>query len=112
MSHFWRMALTSGTRGLRMVSALGAGLAVLGVAVAVALVAAKLAGSTIAQGWTSLVTIVLITSGAILFSLGIIAEYLGVAVNMAMGRPTYLIIADPAEGPLGRGRRSEIAGKR
>ena len=88
-----------------MVSALGAVLAVIGVVVAVALVVAKLAGSTVAQGWTSLVTILLITSGAILFSLGVIAEYLGVAVNMAMGRPTYLIVGDPAEGPLGRGRR-------
>jgi len=105
MSHFWRMALTSGTRGLRMVSALGAGLATLGVLVAVGLVVAKLAGTTVAEGWTSLVTIILITSGAILFSLGVIAEYLGVAVNMAMGRPAYLIVGDPAEGPLGRGRR-------
>jgi glycosyltransferase involved in cell wall biosynthesis len=104
-SHFWRMALTSGTRGLRVVSGLGAVLALVGVAVAVALVIAKLAGSTIAQGWTSLITVLLFTSGAILFSLGVIAEYLGVAVNMAMGRPTYLIIGDPAEGPLGRGRR-------
>lgn len=104
MSHFWSMALTSGTRGLRLVSGLGAALAALGVAVAVALVIAKLAGSNVAQGWTSLVTILLITSGAILFSLGVIAEYLGVAVNMAMGRPTYLIVGDPAEGPLGRGR--------
>lgn len=106
MSHFWRMALTSGTRGLRMVSALGAVLAVLGVAAAVALVATKLAGTEIAEGWTSLVTIVLITSGAILFSLGVIAEYIGVAVNMAMGRPTYLVVGDPAEGPLGRARRA------
>jgi polyisoprenyl-phosphate glycosyltransferase len=103
LSHFWRMALTSGTRGLRIVSALGAVLAVLGVAVAVTLVIAKLAGSSVQAGWTSLVTILLVTAGAILFSLGIIAEYLGVAVNMAMGRPTYLIVGDPAEGPLGRG---------
>jgi polyisoprenyl-phosphate glycosyltransferase len=109
MSHFWRMALTSGTRGLRMVSALGAVLAVLGLAAATALVVAKLAGSSIAQGWTSLVTIVLLTSGMILFSLGVIAEYLGVAVNMAMGRPAYLIVRDPAEGPLGRVRPNDNA---
>jgi undecaprenyl-phosphate 4-deoxy-4-formamido-L-arabinose transferase len=109
MSHFWRMALTSGTRGLRMVSALGAILAVFGVVVAIALVIAKLAGSSIAEGWTSLVTIMLITAGAILFSLGVIAEYLGVAVNMAMGRPTYLIVGDPAEGPLGRARQLTAA---
>jgi polyisoprenyl-phosphate glycosyltransferase len=112
MSHFWRMALTSGTRGLRIVSTLGAALAVLGVLVAVALVAAKLSGRTVAEGWTSLVTILLITSGAILFSLGVIAEYLGVVVNMAMGRPAYLIVGDPAESPLGRGRARDVAERR
>ena len=37
-----------------------------------------------------------------LFALGVVAEYLGVAVNMAMGKPLYLISADPATGPLGR----------
>ena len=58
-------------------------------------------GSTIEPGWTSIVTILLITSGVILFSLGVLAEYLGVAVNMAMGRPAYLIVSDPASGPLG-----------
>jgi polyisoprenyl-phosphate glycosyltransferase len=102
MSHFWRLALTSGTKALRMVSVLGALLAVLGFAVATLLVVAKLAGVFIEPGWTSIVTILLITSGAILFSLGVLAEYLGVAVNIAMGRPAYLIVSDPAEGPLGR----------
>ena len=29
-----------------------------------------------------------------------VAEYIGVAVNMAMGRPLYLIVNDPANGPL------------
>jgi undecaprenyl-phosphate 4-deoxy-4-formamido-L-arabinose transferase len=101
-SHFWRMALTSGTRALRVVSVLGAALAVIGVLVAAVLVVAKLAGADIEPGWTSIVTVMLITTGAILFSLGVLAEYLGIAVNMAMGRPAYLIVADPASGPLGR----------
>ncbi len=46
--------------------------------------------------------VVLMSTGAILFSLGIIAEYIGVAVGMAMGKPPYLIISDPGNGPLGR----------
>ena len=37
-----------------------------------------------------------------MFSLGVIAEYIGVAVNMAMGKPLYLITSDPADGPMGR----------
>ena len=50
--------------------------------------------------------VLLLCTGAILFSLGVIAEYVGVAVNMAMGKPLYLITQDPAEGPLGRRTRS------
>jgi undecaprenyl-phosphate 4-deoxy-4-formamido-L-arabinose transferase len=44
----------------------------------------------------------LLTRGATLFSLGVIAEYLGAVVNMAMGKPLYLIGSDPESGPLGR----------
>jgi polyisoprenyl-phosphate glycosyltransferase len=101
-SHFWRMVLTSGTRGLRAVSAAGLAFAVLGVLAAIVLSVARLAGADIQAGWTSLIVVVLISSGAILFSLGVLAEYLGVAVSMAMGRPPYLIMSDPAEGALGR----------
>ena len=103
MSHFWRLVLTSGTRGLRAVSVLGALFAVIGLAVASFLVGSRLLGSDVEQGWTSLVTVSLIGTGAILFALGVLAEYLGVAVNMALGRPAYLIVSDPAEGPLNRG---------
>ena len=101
-SHFWRLVLTSGTRGLRVVSAIGIGFALLGVLATVVLVVARLGGADIQAGWTSLVVVMLVSSGAILFSLGVLAEYLGVAVSMAMGRPPYLIVGDPAEGPQGR----------
>lgn len=101
-SHFWRMVLTSGTRALRLVSLLGVVCAVGGIVLAVWLVIARLAGSNQVAGWTSLMVVTLLCTGAVLFSLGVIAEYVGVAVNMAMGRPPYLIIGDPATGPLGR----------
>ena len=45
--------------------------------------------------------VMLLIGGAVLFSLGVIAEYIGVAVNMAMGKPLYLIVSDAADGPLG-----------
>ncbi len=41
-SHFWRMVLTSGTRGLRFVSALGIAFAVLGVLLAIYILIATL----------------------------------------------------------------------
>jgi polyisoprenyl-phosphate glycosyltransferase len=104
LSHFWRMVLSSGTRGLRVVSITGIVLGVLGLLFAIVIVVGRLTGDSTPAGWASMVIIVLLTSGAVLFSLGIVAEYVGVAVNMAMGKPLYLIVSDREAGPLGRRR--------
>ena len=102
LSHFWRLALSSGTRGLRLVSGLGALFAAGGIAYAIYLLVVRLTSAETPQGWTSTMVLVLVSTGAILFSLGVIAEYVGVAVNMAMGKPLYLIVGDAKDGPLGR----------
>jgi len=102
LSHFVHLVLSSGTRTLRLVSALGLLFGMLGIAVALYLLIVRLISNTTPQGWTSTMVVVLVSTGAILFSLGVIAEYLGVAVNMAMGKPLYLIVGDPKDGPLGR----------
>lgn len=99
-SHFWRLVLTSGTRPLRMISLLGVALASSGFLLAVYILIQRVTNQITVQGWTSVILTLLLTSGAVLFSLGVIAEYLGVAVKMAMGRPLYLIVSDPADGPL------------
>jgi len=104
LGHFRRMVLTSGTRGLRFVSALGGVFLVVSLLLATVILIARLFGSISTQGWASTIVIVLFSSGATLFSLGIIAEYIGVAVNMAMGKPPYLITSDLKNGPLGRAR--------
>jgi len=101
LSHFWHLVLSSGTRGLRMVSALGVLFALGGVAFAIYLLVVRVTSDEITQGWTSTAVLVLVSTGAILFSLGVIAEYIGVAVSMAMGKPLYLIVGDPKDGPLG-----------
>jgi glycosyltransferase involved in cell wall biosynthesis len=101
IGHFWRMVLSSGTRVLRLVSVLGAVSAVIGFSFAVFLLVQRLSGGDFPQGWASMVSLSLIASGAILMSLGIIAEYVGVAVNMAMGKPLYMTMSDPMKGPLG-----------
>jgi undecaprenyl-phosphate 4-deoxy-4-formamido-L-arabinose transferase len=102
LSHFWRLVLTSGTRLLRMVAVLGALLALIGIGFALFLVVNKVFGGEIQPGWTSVMVVVLVGIGAIMLTLGIMAEYLGVSVDMAMGKPPYLISADPLAGPLGR----------
>lgn len=102
LSHYWRLVISSGTGALRMVSLAGVVLAVLGFAGAIWLIATVAMGYGVeVRGWASTIVIMLLTSGATLFSLGIIAEYLGAAVNMAMGKPLYLIGSDPESGPLG-----------
>lgn len=102
LSHFWRMVLTSGTRTLRMVSMIGLAFALLSVVLAITLIVDKLNGGDVPQGWTSQIVVTLLCSGLVLVALGVIAEYIGVIVNITMGRPLYLITRDPKAGPLGR----------
>lgn len=104
-SHFWDLIISSGTRPLRLVSALGGLFVTVGMAFTLYLIIERVTVHSIPQGWTSTIVLVLVSTGATLFSLGIIAEYVGVAVNMAMGKPLYLIVGDPDDGPLGRESR-------
>jgi len=109
LSHFWRMVITSGTRPLRVVSLLGATMALIGVLTAVAVIVARITNEVSVQGWASVMAAVLLGFGAMLFALGIIAEYIGVSVSMAMGKPLYLVVSDPAQGPLGAARNDPHA---
>ena len=102
VSHFWRLVLSSGTRPLRWVSALGAAAVLLAPVVALGLIAGRASGRWEVPGWTSTMILLMVATGVILFSLGVIAEYVGLAVNMAMGKPLYLPVRDRREGPLGR----------
>ncbi len=97
--YFWRMVLTSGTRGLRFVSVLGACSALAGAVFALVIVTKILVGGTVeTEGWASLMVVVLMCSGAILVSLGVIAEYVGMSLHVAMGRPLYVLVGDPESG--------------
>ncbi|MFB2584794.1 glycosyltransferase [Herbiconiux liukaitaii] len=96
IAYFWRMVLTSGTTGLRAVSVLGGVIAALGFALIVyILIAPQVGQDPETAGWASLMVAVLLCSGAILVSLGVIAEYIGVSLNVSMGRPLYLVVDDP-----------------
>ena len=64
------------------------------------LVVMRLAGDqSIPAAGPLVMVVVLVGTGALLAALGIVAEYLGVAVNMAMGKPLYLIMADRTTVP-------------
>lgn len=100
LSVFWRLVLTSGTKPLRAIAVVGVTTSVGGFLVALYLVYARIVNEITVEGWTSVAVMVLVLSGAVLFAVGVISEYLGVAVRMAMGRPPYLIVGDPRDGPL------------
>lgn len=96
LAYFWRMVLTSGTAGLRFVSVLGGVIAVIGVIIAIYVIASPDVGQEPeTAGWASLIVVILLCSGAILVSLGVIAEYIGVSLNVSMGRPLYLVVDNP-----------------
>jgi glycosyltransferase involved in cell wall biosynthesis len=95
--HFWQLVLTSGTLPLRFVALMGAFSIVFGFIISVWALWQRLENRVPVQGWTSIFVITCFFSGVILISLGVIAEYLGVAVSMAMGKPAYLIVSRPAE---------------
>jgi undecaprenyl-phosphate 4-deoxy-4-formamido-L-arabinose transferase len=101
-SHLWRLVLTSGTRPLRIVSVIGAISALFGVLFASFSLYAKFTSEVPIQGWTSVIVVSLLGFGLLLISLGVVAEYVGVGVRMAMGRPPYLVVSDPGAGPLSR----------
>lgn len=99
-SLFWKMVLCSGTRGLRLVSVLGVTLALAGGVMAAWVVYHALTDSgSDPEGWASLMMVILLCSGAILFSLGLIAEYLGVALHVLVGKPLYLTVQSPTPRP-------------
>ena len=93
--HFWMLVLTSGTRPLRLVAFIGLASVVLALFLSAYSIWGKITGQVEVPGWASLFIVVSLFSGLILLSLGVVAEYLGIAVTMALGKPLYLISSRP-----------------
>lgn len=107
LGHFLRLVLSSGTRPLRLVSLIGFSSFFIGFFYAAFALYGKVAHGYPVEGWTTVIIFVSMGSGAILFSLGILAEYLGVVVRNAIGRPLYLIRSSPFNDVLSRTRKSK-----
>jgi len=97
LRHFWQLVLTSGTLPLRFIALLGSASILFAVLMSAFEAWQRLHHKIPVQGWTSIFIVSCLFGGLTLVSLGIIAEYLGVAVSMAMGKPAYLIVSRPAE---------------
>lgn len=98
--HFWRLILTTGTRPLRLITFFGVASVALSVVVSCYALYVKFIGQMPVQGWTSLVIVVTMSSGAILTSLGIIAEYLALTLTIAMGKPLYVVTTKPTRSTV------------
>lgn len=101
MSHFWTLVLSSGTRPLRLVSAMGLSVAVLGILFAALIIIGRFTTELDVPGWASVMVALLTTNGLILFTLGVLAEYVGALLQPVQGKPLYIVVADPNDGPLG-----------
>ncbi|MBI3131289.1 MAG: glycosyltransferase [Acidobacteria bacterium] len=97
LAHFWRMILTVGTRPLRIIALLGCLSILVSLGITAYVIYAKFAHQVPIQGWTSLIIAISLFSGLILFSLGVIAEYLAMTLTMAMGKPLYLMVSPPPD---------------
>lgn len=106
LSHFLRLVLSSGTRPLRLVSLIGFSSFIFGLLYAAYALYGRFVNGNVVAGWTTVVISIAIASGATLFSLGILAEYLGVVVRNAIGRPLYLIRSNPLNDAISRTRKS------
>jgi undecaprenyl-phosphate 4-deoxy-4-formamido-L-arabinose transferase len=99
LAHFGRLILTAGTRPLRLISVVGSLAILVGIALSAVMVWARLRHQIPVPGYTSLVVVICFFSGVILFSLGVIAEYLAVSLTTGMGRPLYITVSRPTRAP-------------
>jgi len=97
VGHFLRLVVSSGTRPLLFVSTLGIVFVILGAALTAWIGYRAIEGGVPIGGWASTMVAILVVGGATLLSLGIIAQYVGAATNMSLGKPLYVVVRDPKE---------------
>jgi polyisoprenyl-phosphate glycosyltransferase len=97
LRHFWQLLLTSGTLPLRLIALAGGASILFALVFSVVQVWRSLHDEIPVQGWASTMIALCAFGGMTLVSIGIIAEYLGFSVSMAMGKPAYLIVSRPRE---------------
>jgi polyisoprenyl-phosphate glycosyltransferase len=96
LSHFWTLVLSSGTRPLRAVSLVGCVAALVGFVTSAVIVVRKVSSGYNAPGWASTIVVELVLGGLILFTVGVVAEYIGALLRSAQGKPLYIVLEDPA----------------
>lgn len=88
---FSRLLINNSSLLLQVVSAIGILIAFFSALYSIVLIYRKLYYSIQVSGWTSLMVTILVTSGLILFSIGIVGEYLIRIINGVEQRPPFLV---------------------
>lgn len=95
--HFSRLIVSSGTKPLFFVSWLGVLFVGIGAIASLWVIFQSISGEVIIAGWASTFIGLMLIGGAIMFSLGIVAQYVGAATNMSLGKPLYVVVRDPRD---------------
>ena len=96
--HAMNMVTGYGTVPLKLVTWLGFGCSVLGMALLVFVLVRFISGDTQVAGFTTLASMLAILSGAMMLSIGILGEYIGRLHFRSMQRPTFLVRVDGGDG--------------
>jgi len=76
---------------------LGGVFVVLGAILTIWIITNAITGDVPIGGWASTMVAILVVGGGTLLSLGIIAQYVGAATNMSLGKPLYVVTSDPTD---------------
>lgn len=96
LSHFGRLVISSGTKPLFFVTFIGIAFVIVGGMAALWVAYGRIIGDLPVSGWASMFIALMVVGGAVMLSLGIIAQYIGAATNMSFGKPLYVVVRDPA----------------
>lgn len=91
---------------LKLIGRLGFAIACLSFLGGIAVLASRVFLGTVVVGWASTIIALLVIGGLILFSLGIIGEYLARLINGVEGRPAFVVRREASRGELEAGNRS------
>ena len=102
LSFAWTAATSFSTLPLRISLYLGTLVGLFAAEEAVRAISARMMGDTL-PGWTSLMVVTSIIGSALLFSIGILGQYLGKLYEQSKERPLYFVartfnIAEPEGG--------------
>jgi glycosyltransferase involved in cell wall biosynthesis len=111
VNHTFDLMVGFSIRPLRIIGAMGASFAALGIAFALYRVAQKLLGVPITMGYTSLFAAIVIIGGLQLVALSVIGEYVGRIFIQTQDRPLFRI-ADQPTSICGGKRRRRAVGRR